>query len=54
MSNVAGAQPALALVAAPTAPLADQALIQHHINILKKDFPVLNAQAKLVGLPRSL
>jgi len=29
-------------------------LIQHSINILKKDFPVLNAQAKLVGLPRSL
>jgi len=44
-SDVVGALPALALAAAPTAPLADQALIQHRINILHEDFPVLNAHA---------
>ena len=46
MSDVAGALPALALVAPPTAPLAEQALIQHCIIILHEDFPVLNAQAQ--------
>jgi len=45
-SAVAGALPTLALVAPPTTPLANQALIQHCINILHEDFPVLNAQAQ--------
>jgi len=42
----AGALPALALAVTPTAPLADQALIQHRISILHENFPVLNAQAQ--------
>jgi len=37
-SDVAGALPSLALAVPPTAPLADQTLIQHRINILHK-FP---------------
>jgi len=45
-SDVAGALPALALAAAPTAPLADHALIQHHINILHEDF-LLNVQTQV-------
>jgi len=43
---VAGALPTLALAAAPTAPLANQAHIQHRINILHEDFHVLNAHAQ--------
>ena len=38
--------PTLALAHPPTAPLADQALIEHRIAILHEDFPVLNAQAQ--------